>query len=242
MATFDQLSSVLYGEVGYHEGYSGGHWNNIEKYAPQIPELSWAQGQPWCAVFTTWAYRTAGVKDGTFAVTASVQEAMDWYKSQNRWSEYPSLGAQVILGGNVHTGIVVSFDNDYITTVEGNTNTDGSAEGNGVYVRRRYRRDDFVTGYGSPDFDTVGSGDEPFPGAGFFFVGQNSDIITHMGERLVAEGCSAYQSGPSPDWTEADRQSYSLWQQKLGYTGTDPGGDADGYPGPDSWAKLHVPR
>jgi hypothetical protein len=62
-----------------------------------------------------------------------------------------------------------------------------------------------------------------------------------MGKRLVAEGCSAYHVGPGPQWTEADRESYQKWQLHLGYKGTAPGGDADGYPGKDSWDKLRVP-
>lgn len=237
MGTRSGLISVLRGEVGYQEGFSGGHWNNIEKYAPQVPELTWAQGQPWCAVFCVWAFRQAGVREGSFPITASVNTAMQWYKARNRWSEYPSVGAQVILGGSVHTGIVIDYDADYITTIEGNTNTNGSAEGDGVYVRRRYRRDDFVTGYGSPDFDPEPTSYVPFPGADFFFDGQNSDIITKMGQRLVAEGCSAYRVGPGPEWSDADKNSYSLWQQKLGYKGA----DADGIPGPTSWAALKVP-
>jgi hypothetical protein len=58
-----------------------------------------------------------------------------------------------------------------------------------------------------------------------------------MGRRLVAAGCSAYSSGPGPQWTEADRLSYAKWQRKLGYTGT----AADGWPGPASWAALKIP-
>ncbi|MFE5868823.1 peptidoglycan-binding protein [Streptomyces roseifaciens] len=79
---------------------------------------------------------------------------------------------------------------------------------------------------------------EPFPGAGFFHLGQHSRIITEMGKRLVAEGCSRYQIGPGPDWSEADRQSYASWQRRLGYSGD----DADGIPGSTSWAKLRVPH
>ncbi len=79
---------------------------------------------------------------------------------------------------------------------------------------------------------------EPFPGAGFFRIGQRSPIITAMGRRLVAEGCSRYRVGPGPDWSEADRQSYAAWQRKLGYSGA----DADGIPGPTSWSKLRVPN
>ncbi|MFF0426918.1 peptidoglycan-binding protein [Streptomyces sp. NPDC004520] len=79
---------------------------------------------------------------------------------------------------------------------------------------------------------------EPFPGASFFHKGQSSAVITAMGRRLVAEGCSAYTSGPGPRWTEADRLSYAKWQRKLGFRGS----DADGIPGPSSWAALHVPK
>lgn len=237
MATKSHLNDVLAAEVGYHESFSNGHWTNHQKYSDAIPELTWSQDQAWCATFATWAYRTAGVKEGSFPVTASVWNAMHFYKDNNRWSEYPSVGAQVILGQNVHTGIVTAFDNDWIYTIEGNTNDNGSAEGDGVYRRTRFRRDDFVTGYGSPDFDPEPEiKDVPFPGANFFFNGQRSAIITAMGERLVEVGCSAYREGPGPEWTQADRDSYSKWQQKLGYTGR----DADGIPGPTSWAKLKV--
>ncbi|MEU2744963.1 peptidoglycan-binding protein [Streptomyces collinus] len=79
---------------------------------------------------------------------------------------------------------------------------------------------------------------EPFPGAGFFHVGQRSPIITAMGRRLVAEGCSRYEEGPSPDWSEADRRSYALWQQKQGFSGK----DADGIPGKVTWDRLKVPK
>ncbi|KUO19557.1 peptidoglycan-binding protein [Streptomyces dysideae] len=78
---------------------------------------------------------------------------------------------------------------------------------------------------------------EPFPGAGFFHVGQKSPIITAMGRRLVAEGCGRYEEGPGPEWTEADRRSYAAWQQKLHFRGK----DADGIPGKVSWDKLKVP-
>lgn len=79
---------------------------------------------------------------------------------------------------------------------------------------------------------------EPFPGAAFFKAHPNSSKVTRMGKRLVAEGCSAYASGPGPQWTEADRKSYRKWQLKQGYRGT----DADGWPGKASWDKLKVPK
>ncbi len=79
---------------------------------------------------------------------------------------------------------------------------------------------------------------EPFPGAAFFHGGRHSAIVTAMGRRLVAEGCGLYNSGPGPNWTDADRRSYAKWQRKLGYTGV----AADGWPGAKSWAALKVPK
>ncbi|MGW6977928.1 peptidoglycan-binding protein [Streptomyces sp. NPDC054932] len=79
---------------------------------------------------------------------------------------------------------------------------------------------------------------EPFPGADWFKRNPRSPIVTAMGRRLVAEGCSAYREGPGPQWTESDRQSYARWQRRLGYRGD----DADGWPGRTSWDALKVPN
>lgn len=113
-------------------------------------------------------------------------------------------------------------------------------------------RDGYATSCpGGPLYDLVTSGRlepsdvpapspiyAPFPGAGFFSAGRVHPLITAMGKRLVAEGCSAYRVGPSDDWGGADQRSYALWQQKLGYSGS----DADGIPGKTSWDKLKVPQ
>ncbi|MFC7310412.1 peptidoglycan-binding protein [Streptomyces monticola] len=79
---------------------------------------------------------------------------------------------------------------------------------------------------------------EEFPGAGFFHVGQNHPMITAMGRRLVKLGHSHYRHGPSPEWTDADRQSYKAYQLDLGFKGK----DADGIPGKVSWDLLKVPK
>ncbi|MEO3976291.1 peptidoglycan-binding protein [Streptomyces sp. CAU 1734] len=79
---------------------------------------------------------------------------------------------------------------------------------------------------------------QPYPGRGFFTAGTSSPVITAMGRRLVAERCGMYTVGPGPRWGEADRRSYAKWQRSLGYRGA----AADGIPGPDSWARLKVPK
>ncbi|KAF2271506.1 uncharacterized protein EI97DRAFT_265529 [Westerdykella ornata] len=79
---------------------------------------------------------------------------------------------------------------------------------------------------------------EPFPGEAWFKTAPKSPIITEMGKRLVTQGCNEYQSGPGPQWTDADRNSYKCWQKKCGYTGS----MVDGWPEKDTWEKLVVPR
>ncbi|MEU9707468.1 peptidoglycan-binding protein [Streptomyces sp. NPDC047967] len=76
-----------------------------------------------------------------------------------------------------------------------------------------------------------------FPGAAYFKRSPRSALITAMGRRLAAEGCSRYVSGPGPQWTNADRKSYAAWQRKRGFRGT----DADGWPGKTTWDALKVP-
>ncbi|PJN38065.1 hypothetical protein CG747_24545 [Streptomyces sp. CB02959] len=153
MAKAADVIRIARGEIGYREGYSGGHWNNHQRYSPAVPGLEWSQNQAWCATFVSWCARQAGAAS-LFPVTASVWTAYQWFRSQGRYSAYPAIGAQVIYGrsANSHTGIVVAYDADTITTVEGNTNTSGSAEGDGVYLKRRNRRDAYVHGYGLPQY------------------------------------------------------------------------------------------
>ncbi|MER6066294.1 peptidoglycan-binding domain-containing protein [Streptomyces sp. NPDC001792] len=57
--------------------------------------------------------------------------------------------------GATHTGLVYDYDDDpdgFIYTIEGNTNADGSPEGDGVYEKKHRRKDAYVFGYGYPAF------------------------------------------------------------------------------------------
>ncbi|MFD5308323.1 CHAP domain-containing protein [Streptomyces ardesiacus] len=140
-------------EVGYHEGKSNGHWNNYQKYSPEVPGLEWSQNQAWCATFVSWLALKAGLEN-LYPRTASCLTGVQWFKSRGRFSDYPAIGAQVFFGsgGGSHTGIVYKYDETYAYTIEGNTNTSGSAEGDGVYRRSRIRRDSYLYGYGYPEF------------------------------------------------------------------------------------------
>lgn len=243
------------GQVGVHEGRDRGDWNNIQRYSDEVPGLEWSQGQPWCATFVSWVALRAGAA-ALFPCTASCATGVAWFTARGRFSEYPAVGAQVFygVGGSEHTGVVERFDGTRIYTIEGNTNVNGSAEGDGVYRRVRERTSPRVYGYGYPKYaGGIDSADpawprrapapgsralEPFPGTRWFRTEPRSPIITAMGRRLVAEGVALYSDGPGPQWTDADLRSFAKFQRKIGYRGA----DADGWPGPVSWAKLRVPN
>ncbi|WP_406014318.1 CHAP domain-containing protein [Streptomyces sp. NBC_00984] len=149
----DKVIATARAEIGYREGKTNGHWNNKTKYGPAVPGLEWADWQAWCGTFVSWVAMTAGAAE-LFPRTASCAAGVKWFRDRKRFSEYPAVGAQVFYGtgGSSHTGIVVSYTADTITTVEGNTNANGSAEGDGVYLKTRKRRDAYVYGYGYPDY------------------------------------------------------------------------------------------
>lgn len=259
MSTVDRVIEVAKNEVGYHEGRDAdGNWNNKQKYSPAVPGLEWSDWQAWCATFVSWVALQSGVAD-LYPRTASCYTGVEWFKNAGRFSEYPAIGAQVFFGsgGGTHTGLVVNYDNDYIYTVEGNTNNTGSPQGDGVYTQKRARRDAYVYGYGYPKFsEGIKSADPawadqtpkeqpkpspvyaPFPGSSFFRLGKEHPLILAMGKALVREGYSGYSVGPSQKFERGDIKAYAWWQRKLGYSGS----DADGYPGKSSWDKLKVPQ
>jgi hypothetical protein len=82
------------------------------------------------------------------------------------------------------------------------------------------------------------SGFIPFPGTNWFKEEPNNPLIGLMSTRLIEEDCSAFgPHGGQTQWTDEHRESYAMWQRKLGFTGA----DADGWPGKQSWDKLKVP-
>jgi len=96
------------------------------------------KGEPWCASYVSWVYRMAG-----------------YVKPKTAWSPalFP-LSRQTIspipadifgiyspkLKRIAHCGLVLHTRGNWIYTIEGNTNLEGSREGDGVYRKQRHRR------------------------------------------------------------------------------------------------------
>lgn len=145
----DSYVNLLRSQKGYKEGA-----NNYQKFSPETAGLGWSQNQPWCHVFASWGADELGDR-GALPITASCLAGVKWFKERSRWTEYPVLGGLFYLGetGGTHVGVVYAYDDTYIYTIEGNTNTNGSANGDGVYERKRPRRGaGSPYGYGVPSF------------------------------------------------------------------------------------------
>lgn len=160
MQTPGDVIAIAKTQVGYHEGRTGAHWNNINKYAPS---LGFANGQAWCDTFANFLLWLAGVSVPPGAKSAGCAASVAAYKKAGRWTEYPVTGAEVFYGagGGEHCGIVTGWDDTHVFTIEGNTNDSGSAEGDGVYAKTRVRRDAYVYGYGVPYYHAKGQSPDP---------------------------------------------------------------------------------
>lgn len=149
----DELIAHARAEVGYREGRSAsGSWNNRQHYSPAVPGLEWSQNQAWCSTFVSWLAMKAGL-DAYYPRTASTDAGAQWFKTRGQWSEYPAVGAFGYLGtrGDMfHVFLVVGYDATYIYTIEGNTNDNGSPQGDGVYALKRRRDSASIEGYGYP--------------------------------------------------------------------------------------------
>jgi hypothetical protein len=117
---------------------------DVEKYLASVGQK---KGAPWCAAFVVWVLKEAGVNTGS----ANAFSPSCFPKNKTIYDRkaggnfiaaptdlfglyYPNLGR---IG---HVGFIYEVNENSIITVEGNTNGEGSREGNGVYKRRRLKR------------------------------------------------------------------------------------------------------
>ncbi|MFE7313824.1 peptidoglycan-binding protein [Streptomyces sp. NPDC057555] len=264
-----ELIRIAKAEVGYREGYSNGHWNNWQRYSPTVPGLEWSQSQPWCSTFVSWAAMKSG-NAGLFPRTASCANGVEWFRQRGRFTEYPVIGGPVYFGagGGSHVGICVSYTSSTITTVEGNTNSSGSAEGDGVHLKTRPRKSSYIYGYGIPDYpEGVVLADPARRGRrGVVHFGQEASVAdipqgagtTPPPSRTVTIDGKAYGPGAKGDhitalgrmlvaagcsaYTEGPGPTWSSADtesmRRYQIKIGDSGAEADGLPGPKQLARL----
>lgn len=135
------IETVYTSQIGVRERTGNNDGVDVEKY---LKSVGLTKGYAWCAAFVKWCYDKAGVNTtGINAMALSLHDKNKLVYYQNKIIKEPQKGDAFTLyylklGRIGHTGFYDGRLNDVsYRTVEGNTNEQGSREGDGVY--RKYR-------------------------------------------------------------------------------------------------------
>jgi hypothetical protein len=102
-------------------------------------------GNAWCMAFVYWCYRQAALDLGQINPahqSGSCTTVYNWAVANSKIVTEPQAGDIFLVKdsagtGCLHTGIIIRVMSSGLTTIEGNTTDNGSAEGTGVFYRTR---------------------------------------------------------------------------------------------------------
>lgn len=101
------------------------------------------KGDPWCASFVSFVLDVAYRGRNPLPRTASCDVLLEHARTHQLLTDTPVPGDVFLVMRNptdaVHTGIVTTVQDTTVGTIEGNTNSAGSRDGWGVFVRQRRR-------------------------------------------------------------------------------------------------------
>lgn len=126
-------------QLGVREKTGKNDGKDVEKY---LKSTGLGKGNPWCAAFVHWNLEQVGIPNEitAWSPTAYSKSRVTWkggkWKKEFRPGQVFTLWYSN-LGRIGHTGFVDDLDGSVAITVEGNTNSAGSREGDGVYKKRR---------------------------------------------------------------------------------------------------------
>ena len=129
-------------EIGVREaGYNRG--SRVEEYQRAA---GLRKGDAWCAAFTTFVYKHCGMKTPRYPgyspnwfTPESIISTRGVHKSQPIAGDLIGIYFQN-LGRIAHIGFYDGESSTFVFTVEGNTGSGGGREGDGVYKRKRIKR------------------------------------------------------------------------------------------------------
>lgn len=120
-------------QVGIREATGNNDGPEVEKYLRYTGNK---KGEPWCAAFVSWIFAQAGFKQPLTAWSPSL-----FPKSKLAKQPLPAMvfGIYFIDKGRIaHAGLIEKTQDNWLYTIEGNTNVNGSREGDGVYRKIRH--------------------------------------------------------------------------------------------------------
>jgi hypothetical protein len=227
---------------------------------PYAAKAGHANGQAWCATFLVAAWKINKVPLVAGTDTAFTPSMQAGFKNAGRLFNSPRAGDVGFLfdkklGRIAHVFFVERVEGDFVKTIEGNTNLDGSRTGVGVFrhSRRWTGGATMIRGFGRPAYKAVGGGnalrpgvptvslakviaaakkDAPGPDGATSFPAE----VRVVEAALVAEGLLSPAFAKDGSFGTVTIKAYAQFQRRLGFSGK----DANGIPGPDSLKRLSL--
>jgi len=232
------------------------HGSNIQHYAALAGH---ANGQPWCATFIVAGLKVNHVPlvRGTDTAGAAAMHAA--FRKAGRLFNEPRAGDvghkfHAELGRVAHVFLVERVVGDFVQTVEGNTNLDGSRTGVGVFrLRRRWRHGGTIHGFGRPLYAATPTtpsarSARPVVSLSNLVEAARHDPPARQGATshpadvriveaaLVAEGLLSPTFAKDGSFGTVTVTAYAQWQRRQRFSGK----DADGIPGRQTLIALGV--
>jgi hypothetical protein len=212
-------------------------------------------GLPWCATFLVAGWKANGVPLTQGTNTASTLSMHDAFLDAGRLFHHPraaDVGFKFVASeGRIgHAFFVEKVVGDFVHTIEGNTNLDGSATGIGVFRLSRLWRNGPTTirGFGRQHYGQGAATTTTSRAVSLANVidAAKRDASAAQGSTshpadvrvveaaLMAEGLLSPSFAKDGSFGTATITAYSQWQRRRGFTGE----DANGIPGMDTLRAL----
>ena len=143
------LKEIYQSQIGVREQGGANRGEQVEQY---LASVNFGPGYAWCAAFVSWCYQQVEVSHPASAWVPSYAIKQNIiYQRGEPMRQLPQSGDVFLiwyerLKRPAHMGFVDEWQKTWVITVEGNTNDDGSREGDGVYRKRRLLRQIWAVG------------------------------------------------------------------------------------------------
>lgn len=171
-----RVLAVAASQIGYREGKDSSGYNNDNAFGVWYG----TNGVSWCAQFVSWCASQAGVLDVAIPRHQYTPTGWNWFVAHNEDVTTPQAGDVMYVYGPVageknprvhHVGFVEKvLSGGRVQTIEGNTNTSGSSQGNGVYrlvrtvsSRLKFARPNYAAAVVTPKPPAKGGGSTAKP-------------------------------------------------------------------------------
>jgi hypothetical protein len=133
MATRQRLVKTAETEIGVRELTNNNDGARVEEY---LRTVGLTKPEPYCAAFVSWVFARNGLANPRSGWSPDL-----FPHARHARSALPANILGIYFADRkriAHVGLIVSSDDHWVNSVEGNTNVEGSREGSGVYRKKRH--------------------------------------------------------------------------------------------------------